>query len=120
MKILTTSQVREADDYTITNEPIESIDLMERASGKCVEWLTKNFDHSTEFVVFAGPGNNGGDGLAIARLLAEQGYRAKIYIIRITDRFSKDFTTNINMRITVRGSLGSGILKILKKKQKMF
>ena len=39
IKILTADQIRQADQYTIENEPISSSDLMERAAGKCAEWL---------------------------------------------------------------------------------
>lgn len=69
-KLFSSAQVRKADAYTIQNEPISSIGLMERAAGACVEWMNTFQDLSNKSVlIFCGPGNNGGDGLAIARML---------------------------------------------------
>ncbi|VAW16830.1 NAD(P)H-hydrate epimerase / ADP-dependent (S)-NAD(P)H-hydrate dehydratase [hydrothermal vent metagenome] len=74
MKIFTTKQIAEIDKYTIENEPIADIDLMERASLQIVNWLVRNISNEKQLVCFAGPGNNGGDALAIARLMAEYDY----------------------------------------------
>ena len=75
MKILNASQIRELDAFTIANEPIESIDLMERASQTFVNWFSNKFAaEDNEIIIFVGPGNNGGDGLAVARLLYYQFY----------------------------------------------
>lgn len=95
MKILTSGQIREADSYTIKNEPVASIDLMERAATVFTEWLVQNYNLSTSFKIFAGPGNNGGDGWAIARLLAERGYKkVNIYLLSISDKLSPDSEIN--------------------------
>ena len=68
MKILNAAQIRECDRFTIENKPIASIDLMERAADAITDWLTGNyFYYDTQFTVFAGSGNNGGDALAVAR-----------------------------------------------------
>lgn len=80
MKILDSEQVKKLDEYTIKNEPILSISLMERASNTCSQWIMDHFASNVSVSVFAGPGNNGGDGLAIARILAENGYNVKVYI----------------------------------------
>ena len=48
MKILTSGQIREADSYTIKNEPVASIDLMERAATVFTEWIIKNYNTSTK------------------------------------------------------------------------
>ncbi len=96
MKILLTSQAREADKYTIDNEPILSINLMERAARQCANWITQRFTHDTKFKVFAGQGNNGGDGLAIARLLINSGYTVDIYVVKFSDKASAEFTINYN------------------------
>ena len=74
MKILTGAQIRELDQYTIDHEPIASIDLMERASRAITQAITTRFESNTPVVVFAGPGNNGGDALAVSRMLSEKGY----------------------------------------------
>ena len=75
MKIFATSLIREIDALTIKHEPLASIDLMERAALSCTKWLKEKFTPDTNFIVLTGPGNNGGDGWAIARLLAGCGYR---------------------------------------------
>jgi len=95
MKILTTKQMQEADQFTISNEPIASIDLMERAAAKCTEWIVKHFSNKKHFHIFVGAGNNGGDGLAIARQLANIEYNATVYIPHISDTFSQDFSINL-------------------------
>ncbi len=80
MKILSSTQTKELDQYTIKNEPILSISLMERAAQKCVDWITEKYPTNTHVSIFAGPGNNGGDGLAIARLLCDKGFSVRTYV----------------------------------------
>lgn len=87
--------IREWDSYTIENEPISSVDLMERAAGKCYEWLNENIRHNDGFKVVCGIGNNGGDGLVIARLLATSGKSVGVFIIGDTDSASEDFKINL-------------------------
>ncbi len=94
MKILPVEKIREADAYTIANEPIADIELMERASGQLFRWLTKKVDSSHRFFVFAGPGNNGGDGLALSRLLTVAGYETDAYVVRFSDKTSDSFQKN--------------------------
>jgi NAD(P)H-hydrate epimerase len=95
MKILKADQVRSWDQYTIEHEPVASIDLMERAATKCFEWLDDNgwFVHS--FAVFCGKGNNGGDGLAIARMLAGRSCKVSVYILEFGHKGTEDFQTNL-------------------------
>jgi NAD(P)H-hydrate epimerase len=84
MKILSIAQLREADEQTIKNEPIAPVDLMERAATSCVDWLTEHLDDTIEklsFALFCGPGNNGGDGLAMARLLNDKGYAVTVWLV---------------------------------------
>ena len=94
MKILSVDQIRKADAYTIKNEPIPSIDLMERAARMCFRWIKKRSDRAQPFVIFCGPGNNGGDGLVLARLLLGAGYIVTVYILQFTDKKSEDFSIN--------------------------
>ena len=68
LKIFPTIQIKELDAYTIENEPIASIDLMERASQALAKAISERWGAETPFTVFAGPGNNGGDALAVSRL----------------------------------------------------
>ena len=71
MKIFTNAQSRELDQYTIEHEPIQSVDLMERAAKAIAHTISEQWSTATPVVVFAGPGNNGGDALAIARMLID-------------------------------------------------
>jgi NAD(P)H-hydrate epimerase len=96
MKILPVDKIREADAYTIKNEPIKSIDLMERAAGELYSWFTSNVDKDYSVKIFAGPGNNGGDGLALARMLFFDFYNVSVYIVRFTNKTSEDFNINFN------------------------
>ena len=70
MKLFTCAQIAGIDQQTMKLEPIASIDLMERASFKVADWLVQHIDHKKPVYLFAGPGNNGGDALAVARMLA--------------------------------------------------
>ena len=94
MKIFRSDQIREIDSFTISNEPVSSIDLMERAALRLFEWMVRRFDRSKRFVIFAGPGNNGGDGLALARILSDERYTAEVYNIHYTDKVTDDWDIN--------------------------
>ena len=67
MKIFTGAQIRELDKYTIEHEPVKSIDLMERAAKSITHAITETWSNGMPVIVFAGPGNNGGDALAVSR-----------------------------------------------------
>lgn len=97
MKILSAKEIRSVDEYTIANEPIASIDLMERAALACERKLLKMIDHDDSVFVFSGKGNNGGDGMAIARLLYERGFNVRLIVTHYTDKFSNDAQTNYNL-----------------------
>lgn len=94
MKIPNVGQIREADAYTITHEPIASIDLMERAAGKCFQWLVLNYGRGVTYKIFCGTGNNGGDGLVIARMMAEKNISVETYVVRFSEKCSDDFNAN--------------------------
>lgn len=94
MKILTNSLAKEWDQYTIEHEPISSIDLMERAALALTEAIARRRDRLTPVTVFAGPGNNGGDALAVARMLFEKGYRVEAFLFNPKDSLSEDCATN--------------------------
>ena len=95
MKILNAGQIREWDQYTIAHEPISSIELMERAAGKCVDWLQENGFLQYPFAIFCGKGNNGGDGLAIARMLLQKQCTVSVYILEFGHLGTEDFQTNL-------------------------
>ncbi|WP_413670922.1 NAD(P)H-hydrate dehydratase [Mucilaginibacter sp. Mucisp86] len=97
LPLLIAEQIREGDAYTIANEPISSIDLMERASRAFVGWFANHFpDRNQGITFYCGTGNNGGDGLAIARLLCEHHYnKLNVVVARFSDKASDDFNTNL-------------------------
>ena len=80
MKLFTTQSTKLLDQLTIEYEPIASIDLMERAAQALTEEISKTVAPERHLYIFAGPGNNGGDALATARLLIERGYRPVVYL----------------------------------------
>ncbi|MEO5563974.1 MAG: NAD(P)H-hydrate dehydratase [Chitinophagaceae bacterium] len=95
MKILSAKDIRAWDQYTIQHEPVTSIDLMERAAGECANWILKQYPVAPSFAVFCGKGNNGGDGLAIARMLIARNYPVTIYILEFGHKGTDDFQTNL-------------------------
>ncbi|MDH5382995.1 MAG: NAD(P)H-hydrate epimerase, partial [Cyclobacteriaceae bacterium] len=96
MNILSSQQIREADQFTIENEPISSINLMERASSRFSELFIQKYPvaYFRKVCVVCGPGNNGGDGLAIARILHSAGYSIFVFIFEET-QYSQDFRINL-------------------------
>ena len=95
MKLFSAAQIKNWDKFTIKNEPISSADLMERAATACADWIVKNFINKNSFKIFCGKGNNGGDGLAIARLLVKSGFNVHIYIVETNINGSPDFEANL-------------------------
>ncbi|HEX8315416.1 MAG TPA: NAD(P)H-hydrate epimerase, partial [Flavisolibacter sp.] len=95
MQILSAEQIRAWDRFTVQHEGISSIDLMERAAQKCAQWLLNCQWFDKKFLIFCGKGNNGGDGLAIARLLIQKGYNVSIYILESGKLGSDDFQLNL-------------------------
>ena len=83
MKIFTTHEIKAIDTFTIEQENIEVVDLMERASSAVACEIISRWRPNKRFFVFAGPGNNGGDALAVARMLIEQGYKLQIFLFNI-------------------------------------
>ncbi|MDR0955480.1 MAG: NAD(P)H-hydrate dehydratase [Rikenellaceae bacterium] len=95
MKILTGKQIREADRATLENQELHSTDLMERASERMAEYLMGRYDRSRTFLIGVGKGNNGGDGLAVARLLAENGYNCRVYTLFPPEACTEDYRINL-------------------------
>ena len=95
MKIFTTEGIKRIEEATIESESIKMLDLMERAASAVVYEIISRWHPHKRIVIFAGPGNNGGDALAVARLLAEQGYRSEVYLFNVkSTRLSHCCETN--------------------------
>lgn len=103
MKIFPTQSIKALDAYTIEHEPIASIDLMERAAQALAAAIAERWTADTPFTIFAGPGNNGGDALAVARLLAARGYTPEVYLFNIKGTLSPDCEANKERLLSVPG-----------------
>lgn len=96
MKLFSASQIKDWDAYTIAEEPVASVQLMERAATQCCEWIIQNGFAAKHIHIFCGKGNNGGDGLAIARLLIQKGYKVTTYVLEFGHKGTDDFQTNLH------------------------
>ena len=97
MKIFTTEQIRAWDAYTIKYEPITSLALMNRAATAFADWFAGVYrDTERPVFVFAGTGNNGGDGVAVARLLHQRFFSVKVFVCDFNNKHSPDFDAQIN------------------------
>jgi NAD(P)H-hydrate epimerase len=94
MKIFLSEKIKELDGSTILREPIASVDLMERAASELLKWYMETFDRTHRVIIFCGTGNNGGDGLALARMLSDNRYQAEIYYIAISENTTGDWEIN--------------------------
>ncbi len=97
MKILSAKQIYDADKFTIAKQDISSNALMERAAIGIFNWLHKRLEGSlVKIQLFCGIGNNGGDGLALARHLLEHGYQISVYVVNSSEKRSRDFLINLD------------------------
>jgi len=94
MKIFSASQIKAWDSFTIQHEPAKSIELMERAATACSHWISGNLLKPGAIKIFCGRGNNGGDGLAIARHLSAE-YKVSVFILQDKKEGSPDFEKNL-------------------------
>lgn len=95
MKILSATQIREADAYTIVHKPIDSLQLMEHAASRFTQELLQLYPDHSYFTIVAGTGNNGGDGLVCARLLVSAGKKVQIIVV-VGHSQTIDFSANAN------------------------
>ncbi|TLF44482.1 NAD(P)H-hydrate dehydratase [Maribacter aurantiacus] len=97
MKVFTAAQIYKADTFTIEKQQITSDALMERAATQIFNWMHVRMQGApVKIHLFCGIGNNGGDGIALARHLFEHGYDIAVYVVKYSDKRSKDFLTNLD------------------------
>ena len=138
LKLLTSSQIQDADKYSIKNKFHISVDLMEEAANAFVAaFISYLPNRNKSITVYCGSGNNGGDGLAIARLLFQEGYKnLQVKIAWFNEGYTDDFNINLdrlndidvsveifetldtdtfteNSEIIIDGLLGSGLSRPL-------
>jgi len=95
MKILSAKQLKEADEVTLKNESISSTRLMERAASLVFNEIHTRLEGADiNIKIFCGIGNNGGDGLVVARLLHKYGYKVEVFVVNYSDKRSDDFLVN--------------------------
>lgn len=95
MKLFSAAQIRHCDEQTIRERNMPSHELMEHAAKACLRWMLAQFSRQQSFVVVCGMGNNGGDGLALTRLLIQEGYPASALVLRYAEQFSPDASLNL-------------------------
>ncbi|WP_184935524.1 NAD(P)H-hydrate dehydratase [Chryseobacterium cucumeris] len=95
MKVFTAEQIRSWDQFTISQEPVSSIQLMERASMAVAHWISEHCKNHKKLAVFCGNGNNGGDGLAVARILYLKGFDVDVFVSDSKKKFSEDASVNL-------------------------
>ncbi|MDW9381656.1 NAD(P)H-hydrate dehydratase [Chryseobacterium sp. JV558] len=95
MKIFTAEQIRSWDQFTISHEPVSSIQLMERASMAAAHWISEHCKNHKKLAVFCGNGNNGGDGLAMARILYLKGFDVDVFVGDSRKKLSENGSVNL-------------------------
>lgn len=105
MKIFFAGQIKACDAYTIHASGISSWDLMERAAVACTNWIKQRYRTDTPFVILCGTGNNGGDGLAVARLLLQSGYSVKVFLIPNNAQHTEDNKSNLKKLLQINASV---------------
>ncbi|WP_273273699.1 NAD(P)H-hydrate dehydratase [Maribacter polysiphoniae] len=97
MKFFNAGQIYAADKSTIEKQGISSNELMERAAVQIFNWLHLRMQGAqVKIHLFCGIGNNGGDGMALARHLKEHGYNIEVNVVNYSDKRSKDFLINLD------------------------
>lgn len=116
MLTITCQEMKAMDSYAIENIGIPSIVLMETAALKVVGNI--DIDKMNTFTIICGVGNNGGDGLAIARQLLLLGKSVDLFTLGDLDKASKDFNINLNILKNMDKNwtpiMGQGELSLLK------
>ena len=96
MELLTSAQIKQWDAFTCEHQKITSVELMERAAAGCLRWLEEHDQIKRPFFIFCGKGNNGGDGLALARLLLDKQGVVSVFVLDEVSRGSGDFESNLS------------------------
>ena len=105
MKIYTHEAIRKIDSETIANEGITELELMERAASAVAYEIISRWRTNKRMVIFAGPGNNGGDALAVARMLYEQGYHPEVYLFNIKSSHLSECCAANRQRLLAMGDI---------------
>ena len=96
MRVLTADAMRATDERAIHQLGLPSLVLMENAAIGVVEALGERFPKAERVAIFCGPGNNGGDGLAVARHLVVRGYQPAVWLVHGGKRLSTDAASQLD------------------------
>lgn len=102
MKLFLTDNIKLLDSKTISYEPITSLQLMERATTYCFDWICNNIELNRKIAVFAGIGNNGGDALAIARMLCNIDKEVEVFFVLFSDKITDDCNENLKSIVNLK------------------
>lgn len=81
-------------DYTAINEyGISSLTLMENAATAVYKCIKENYKNAKQICIFCGPGNNGGDGITVSRLLMNDGYKVRCFLVGNRKKMTDDAKT---------------------------
>jgi hydroxyethylthiazole kinase-like uncharacterized protein yjeF len=96
MKIFSANQIYKADEFTIKKQQISSNELMERVAIQIFNWMHLRLQGApVKIQIYCGIGNNGGDGIAVARHLQEHGYNIEVHVVNYSEKRSDDFLKNL-------------------------
>lgn len=99
-------QMKAADQRTIRTLGVPSLELMERAAAACVSVLKERETDLSHTCVVCGTGNNGGDGLAVARMLKLDGYQVSAVLIGDRERLSEECKEQLRLFEKTGGIVG--------------
>lgn len=114
MKLFSAQELKEWDAFTVQHEPVASIELMERAATACMPYLLPHAIAARHIYILCGPGNNGGDGLAIARLLSVANVQTKVITVYNDSAPSADCKTNL---VRLQGNKLVNIIELKQQQQ---
>ena len=97
LRVLTVAQIRAVDAIAVRDFGMNSLVLMENAGRGCADWIDTKLNRSSDVVVLCGPGNNGGDGLVIARHLHAMGHRLSLWMVAEHGKLSQDAEANLKI-----------------------
>ena len=96
-RVLTVTQIRQVDAVAVRDFGMNSLVLMENAGRGCADFIDARLNRTSGIVVLCGPGNNGGDGLVIARHLHAMGHRVRLWMVTERGKLSQDADANLRI-----------------------
>ena len=107
MIVVTAEQMREMDRLTIQKYGVPSLTLMERAGEAVAQAIFERFARNAKkgVLIVAGKGNNGGDGLVVARLLKKKRIPCEVALLARKEELSPDAAHNLRAYLKLKGKV---------------